>query len=354
MTFDHSQLRAFIASVFSHAGSEAAEARIVADHLVEANLQGHDSHGVWRVARYMDRLKAGNLRANQRARVTVDSGPLIRVEGDLGYGQVIARQAMTLGIARAQEAGAAVLAVCDCAHMGRIGAWAEMAAEAGLVSIHFVNTTGAGIMVAPFGGRDRRLSSNPIAAGIPVPGRPPVILDLATTVVAEGKIQVAFNKGTPLPEGCIIDAEGRPSRDPADFYADPPGAMLPFGGHKGSGLSFLCEVLAGSLTGGRSGHPDNAPAGRLVNNMLAIIVETGRFWSPDDYAGDVARLVAWVGGSRPSVPGGEVLFPGDLERRTREERLAGGVPLDDRTLEQVRDAARSVGVPEAEIQALAA
>ena len=352
MTFNHSQLRAFVASVFSHAGSEADEADIVAEHLVDANLQGHDSHGVWRVARYMDRLKAGHLRANRRAKVTLDSGSMIRVEGDLGYGQVIAREAMTLGISRAREAGAAVLAVCNCAHMGRIGAWAEMAAEAGLVSMHFVNTTGEGIKVVPFGGSDRRLSPNPIAAGVSVPGRAPMILDFATSVIAEGKVQVAFNKGTPLPEGCIVDSRGRPSLDPDDFYAVPPGALLPFGGHKGSGLSILCEVLAGSLTGGRSGHPDNAPKGRLVNNMLAVIVDPGRFWSQDAYGEDVARLVAWVAASPPAEPGGEVLLPGDVERRTRAERLERGIPLDERTLEQVRDAARSVGVPEAEIQAL--
>ena len=147
------------------------------------------------------------------------------------------------------------MAIRNSGHLGRIGAWAEQLAEAGLASFHFVNTSGFGILVAPHGGSDRRLSANPIAAGVPVKGRRPLILDIATSAIAEGKIQVAKNKGEQLPPGLVLDGKGRPTTDPKAFYAEPPGAILPFGGHKGSGLSFFCEILAGSLTGGHASNP---------------------------------------------------------------------------------------------------
>jgi uncharacterized oxidoreductase len=349
---DHAELRGLVRTVFGHAGSEPREAEILATHLVEANLMGHDSHGVIRIAPYLEWLKAGKVRANRHARVVTDLGAVIAVEGDRGYGLVIAGEAMALAIERARDGGAAVLALRECSHLGRVGAWAEMAAEAGLVSVHFVNTSGFGIHVAPHGGSDRRLSANPIAAGVPVPGRPPIILDMATSSIAAGKIRVAHNKAESLPEGCMLDKYGRPTRDPASFYSDPPGAILPFGGHKGSGLSLICEVLAGSLTGGLSSHPDNPSADRLVNNMLSIVLDPARLSSAADYGADVTRLVEWVTGSPPIEPGGEVLLPGEVERRTKAERSARGLPLDDKTLGQVRSAARSVGVPDRELAIL--
>ena len=354
MPVDHKRLQALVDATFRAAGSEPGEAAILADHLVEANLVGHDSHGVIRTATYLEWLKAGQVRPNRHARVTRDEGAMISVEGDGGYGQVIAREAIEMANARAAERGAAILAIRDSGHLGRVGAWAEMTARAGLLSIHFVNTSGFGIHVAPFGGSDRRLSANPIAAGIPVPDRPPIILDIATSIVAAGKIQVARNKGEEMPEGCILDNRGNPTRDPNLFFTDPPGAILPFGGHKGSGLSLLCEVLAGSLGGGLSSHPDNPNAGRLVNSMLSIVLDPAGFSSEAAYGADVTRLIHWVTGSPPMEPGGEVLLPGDPERRTRVEREARGIPLDPNTLAQLRSAAESVGVPKAELDALGA
>ena len=195
MLIDHQELRNLAETIFGHAGSAPGEAEILAGHLIESNLMGHDSHGVIRIAPYLEWLAAGQVKANRHARVASDFGALLGVEGGGGYGLVIAGEAMALAIEKARTEGAAVLALRDCSHLGRIGAWAEQAAEAGFVSLHFVNTSGFGIHVAPFGGSDRRLSANPIAAGIPVPDRPPIILDIATSIVAAGKIQVARNKG---------------------------------------------------------------------------------------------------------------------------------------------------------------
>jgi len=299
---------------------------------------------VIRVAKYLDWLGRGLVRVNRHAHVAEERGPILIVDGDLGYGQIIAREAMALGIARARSQGIAIVAIRNTGHLGRIGAWPEQCADSGMVSLHFVNTSGFGILVAPHGGSDRRLSANPIAAGAPVAGGAPLILDIATSAIAEGKIQVARNKGEILPEGVVLDGQGKPTRDPEAFYATPPGAIFPFGGHKGSGLSIFCEILAGALTGGGSSHPDSKSAAALVNNMLSLIFDPAAFAGASPFAADVERLVDWVGASPPLEPGGSVMMPGEIERHCRADRLAKGIPLDDETLRQLAAAAASVGV----------
>ncbi len=337
-------LTAFAAAIFRAAGSSAMEASTVAEHLVEANLVGHDSHGAIRIAKYVDWVRRGELVPNASAAVALDKGALALVDGAFGYGQVVGRLAMNEAAARARAHGFALVAIRNSGHLGRIGAWAEQLAEAGLVSVHFVNTSGYGILVAPHGGSDRRLSANPVAAGAPRPGRAPLILDIATSMIAEGKIQVARNKGEALPAGAALDWRGRPTIDPAAFYGPPPGAILPFGGHKGSGLSFFCEILAGALTGGLASNPESATAGRLVNNMLSLVVDPGAFWARDAFAEDLARLVDWTTGSPPLEPGGEVLLPGELEARTRAERTAQGVPFDPESWRSIVATAESLAV----------
>src|SRR5439155_6405907 len=194
-------------------------------------------------------------------------------------------------------------------HLGRIGDWPLLAARAGRLSLHFVNTSGAGILVAPYGGIQRRLSANPIAAGVPVAGASPIILDMSACTLAEGKIRVALNKGVAVPENCIIDAAGRPTTDPRVFYGDPPGAILSIAGHKGHGLAVLCEVLAGALTGGGCSNPANAQ--RVVNGMLSIILDVGRFQGEEGFAAEVSRFVDWVRSSAKATPEGEILMPGE-------------------------------------------
>lgn len=334
----------FVAAIFAAAGSRDDEPRILAAHLVEANLLGHDSHGVIRVAKYLAWLAAGEVLANRHAEVAIDRGPLLAVDGGFGYGQVIGREAMALLAERCRSCGLAAVAIRNAGHLGRIGAWPEQLARAGLVSVHFINTSGYGILVAPHGGSDRRLSANPIAAGAPGPDGRPIILDIATSAIAEGKLQVARNKGEMVPVGTVLDGTGRPTVAPEAFYAEPPGAILPFGGHKGSGLSFFCEVLAGSLTGGMSSHPQNPTARRLVNNMLSIAFDPGAFDGADSFGADLARLIAWVKASPPRVPDTEVLLPGETEARTRTEREHHGIPLDDETWRQLADAALAHGI----------
>lgn len=346
---DATPLRHLVQITFAQAGCDAAEAEAVANHLVEANLMGHDSHGVIRVAPYIELLRAGKWAANRHIEIIRDAGALVVVDGGNGIGQVIAKEAIDLGIARAKKHGVAVVGLRHSGHMGRIGAWAERATAAGMISLHFVNTTGYGIQVAPFGGSDRRLSVNPIAMGVPRAGQEPLIHDMSTGTIAAGKVRVARNKGALLPEGAIIDNQGRPTRDPEAFFTDPPGALTTAAGHKGSGLALFVEILAGALTGGGSGHPKNPTADRPINNLLSILIDPAKMAGNEAVAADVDRLTAYVTASPPATPGGEVLLPGEIERRTRTERQANGIPLDPNTLEQVRGAARSVGVSDADI-----
>jgi hydroxycarboxylate dehydrogenase B len=336
-------LRDFVAAVFRATGSGDGEARIVGDHLVDANLAGHESHGVIRVSKYVDWHAKGMVLANQHALVVRETACNAVVDGQFGYGQVIGREAMDLAIAKARQSGICAMAIRNAGHLGRIGAWAEQVAQAGLASIHFVNTSGFGILVAPYGGTDRRLSANPIAASAPGPGAP-FVLDISTSAIAEGKIQVALNHGEQLPPGCTIDSEGRPNRDPAVFYGPPVGALLPMGGHKGYGLSIFCEIFAGALSGGQTTNPDNATAGRLVNNMLSLVFDAEAFCGAEAFRAEIARFAAWVKGSPVAIPGGEVLLPGEIERRTRTRMEREGVPLDAMTRRQIAASVHALNV----------
>jgi len=205
-----------VAAIMAAGGSQQAEAHTVARRLVDSNLVGHDSHGVIRVGKYLEWVRAGWLRPNQPPTVVVESDAFAIIDGNRGFGQVVGEYATRRGIDKAARTGIAFIGLRNCGHLGRVGDWAEMAALAGQVSLHFLNTSGAQ-RVAPFGGSDRRLSTNPISIGIPVADAEPVILDVTTSTVAEGKLMVAVNKGERVPDGWIIDRDGKPTTDPRDF-----------------------------------------------------------------------------------------------------------------------------------------
>jgi uncharacterized oxidoreductase len=217
-----------------------------------------------------------------------------------------------------------------------------MAADAGCVSLHFVNTSGLGILVAPHGGYDARLSANPIAAGVPRKNAPHIVLDISTAIIAEGKIRVALNKGEQLPENCVLDANGRPTEDPGVFYGPPRGAILPFGGHKGYGLGIIAEVLAGAFSAGSCSNPNNAT--RLANNMLSIALDPSRVQSSDSFYIELERFIEYVQSSRTVSPNGEILLPGEIEARNRAQRLSRGIELDQTTWGNLEQVAREIGV----------
>jgi uncharacterized oxidoreductase len=225
-----------------------------------------------------------------------------------------------------------------------------MAANAGKLSIHFVNTTGAGILVAPHGGIERRLSANPIAAGIPVVGQAPMILDISSCTIAEGKIRVALNKGVQAPSNCIIDATGQPTTDPHLFYADPPGAILPIAGHKGYGLSVLCEILAGALTGGGCSNVKNAD--RLVNGMLSIFLDPSFFQNDATFAAEISRFIEWVKSSEKVTKDGQIFMPGEIEEHTKSLRMRAGIEIDEKSWSQILATATNIGLSEFQIQSI--
>jgi hydroxycarboxylate dehydrogenase B len=336
------RLERIVSDIFAAAGCGPAEHERIARYLVEANLVGHDSHGVIRVPSYVVWLRAGKVLANQELTIVFENDALAVVDGQFGFGQVMGEQATKLGIAKAGKQGVAVVALRNSGHLGRIGDWAEMAADAGKISLHFVNTSGGGILVAPFGGSQRRLSANPIAAGVPVNGGPPIILDISTCTIAEGKVKVAFNKGTNVADGCLLDAAGNPTNDPKAFYAVPPGAILPFGGHKGYGLSVIAEVLAGALSGGSCSH---FGVDRVANNMLSIFFDPSFFQSLNGFSAEIDGFITHVKNSRTVLPDGEILMPGELEARTRARKLREGIEIDDTSWGQIVATDESLGVP---------
>lgn len=347
-------LREIAAAVFRAAGSSADEADKVAARLVEANLTGHDSHGVIRVAQYVEAIGKGQLKTNRSVVVVAETPAIAVVDGQSGFGQIVAEQSVRLAVAKAERLGIGMAALRNSGHVGRLADWAEIAAAANMASVHFCNGTGSWNLVVPFGGRDPRTSTNPFAVAMPVPGGPPVVLDFATSAIAEGKVRVARNKGVPLPEGCLLDKEGRPTRDPDALYDG--GALLPFGypvaGHKGGGLQLMCDLFAGLLSMGRCAD-DVEPGSVFSNHLTSIVVAPALFAAMDGFAAEARRFVEFVKSSRPVDPDGEVLLPGEPERRTKAERAANGIPLDPNTWAQLLGAGESVGLSRAELEAMA-
>ena len=344
-------LRAMVRAVVARGGSNEREATLVAHNLVEANLTGHDSHGVGMLPRYVDNLLAGGLRPNQSLRVATDHGSLVTLDGRAGYGQVMGHDAMALGIERARSHGVAVLGLHNAHHIGRIGHWAEQCLAAGLVSIHFVNVISEPI-VAPFGGSDGRFVTNPMCVGLPIAGREPLVLDFATSRIAMGKVRVAYNKGESVGPGTLIDERGQPTRDPGVMFREPHGALLPFGSYKGYGLALACEILGGALSGGITLHAKPGSAA-ILNNMLSFIVDADRLGGAAHLAAEARAFADWVQASPPAGRGA-VLLPGDPERRWREQRNAHGVPIDAATWAQLLAAGGKVGFSESELLAIAA
>jgi len=339
------RLRALVRAICVSAGSDEREAGLVAHHLVAANLAGHDSHGVGMMPAYMASVPNGRLHLNQHVSVIAENGPILRLDGNVGFGQVIGGEAMELGIARAREHGVAVAALVNSHHLGRIGSWGEQCAEAGMVSIHYVNSVGWRPIVAPFGGSDARYTTNPYCTAVPAAGgRPAMVLDMATSNIAMGKVRVAHNKGEPVAEGSLIDAEGRPTRDPGVMYREPKGALLSVGRHKGYGLALVCEMLAGALSGGGGHRPAHFNGQVIINNMLSVIIDPAALGDAAAFRAEVEAITDHVTAS-PPAPGVErVLVPGDPERIARADREANGVPVDDETLRQVIAAGETVGL----------
>jgi uncharacterized oxidoreductase len=306
--------------------------------------------------RYAAAFLEGGLKPNTHVKVLLDGGALLRLDGDTGFGQVIGQQAMALAIERTRQHGSCIVALGNAHHLGRIGAWAEQAAAAGLVSLHFVNVISRPI-VAPFGGADARFGTNPFCAGVPLAGQPPVILDFATSTIAQGKTRVAHNQGVLVPPDCLIDDAGRATQQPRYTVIPPFGALLPFGGelggHKGSGLAFMCELLGGALAAGMTQREPDSGRKRVLNGMFSVLVDPERLGDRSAFEAEVLSFTAWVKASPPREGVDAVQVAGEAERAWRVRRTADGVPVDATTWREILDAAASLGVDPQAVQAAA-
>jgi uncharacterized oxidoreductase len=345
-----------VRDIFAKAGCSAAEAERIGKYLVSANLTGHDSHGVVRVPRYVHWKNVGTVIADREVKVVTETPVLAVVDGLHGFGQTVAPQAVAIGIEKCRKNGLSMVALRNAGHIGRVGDWAEMGAAAGFVSVHFVNASGS-VLVAPFGGTERRLSTAPFVVGVPRPGQTPIILDFATSIVAEGKVLVASQGGKKLPENALIDRDGQMGTDPHLLYGEytatghrdhskGKGAIRAFGEHKGSGLALMCELLGGSLTGMSA----TGEGRRFGNGMLSFYIDPKVVDPEAMFSDDVARYIAYFKSATPATPGGEVLVPGEPEQRMRAQRSKEGVPLPDDTWASILATAREVGVDENRIQ----
>lgn len=347
-TFDAATLEAFTRQIFLAAGAPESGAAAVAEHLVAANLMGHDSHGVIRIPWYVGDIRRGLLNPNGEPRVEHEAPASAVIDGGWNFGQVVARLAMQTAIAKARQTSIGCVTAYNCHHVGRVGAYPSLAAAEGLIGIAAVNNSGSGQLMAPYGGVERRMSPNPISISFPTGGTP-YLLDMTTSVVAGGKLDVARNAGKELPEGWVVRPDGQPMRDPNEFrqggVGSPGiGAILPLGGvvgWKGSGLAFAIDVLCGGLSpAGMS----RAGAERFGNGLFCIAIDVAAFTPLDEFRRRVEDLVTYCKSAKKMPAFDEILVAGEPEARSAARRRAEGIRLDDATWQQVCAAAESVGV----------
>lgn len=360
VTLKVQKLTDFVSDIFVRAKSSKEEAQRIAHYLVTANLTGHDSHGVIRVPQYVRWANEGVIIPDQKIKMVVDTPSIAVVDGGFGYGQTVTPQAVKIGIDKCKANGLAAMTLKNSGHLGRVGDWAEMAAAEGLVSIYFVNAAGS-VLVAPYGGVARKLSTAPYCVGIPRPGKIPVVLDFATSIVAEGKVMVASRGGKKLPKGALVNDDGSLSEDPHVLYgpyedngprihAQGKGAIRAFGEHKGSGLALMCELLGGALTGNGATKTDR----RFSNGMLAIFIDPKVVDPAHFFDGEVARYIDYFKDSKLAAGHDAVLIPGEPEAAMRADRNKNGVPLTEDTWGSITATAKSVGIDDAAIKAAVA
>ncbi len=339
---DASTLTAFATAIFERSNIPLAAAQQVAQSLVLANLKGHDSHGVIRIIEYVDWVQRGWVNPQGQLEVVREQPCILILNGNFGFGQVVGREALTRGIEKAKREGVCVISLRCSGHLGRVGEFMEMAADAGLACFAMTNTHGGGVLVAPHGGCERRLSANPIAGGAPRIDQPAMVMDISTSTVAEGKIKVARNKGGSLPPGLFVNGHGDPSTSPEEYYANPPGALLPMSAHKGFALSMFCEVFAGALTGAGCSKPG---VDRVANGFMVFLLDPAAFCGHEFYDMEINALGQFVKSSRLMTGFDEIQLPGEPEAREQSRRTEKGIPIDDTTWQKIGAIAAERNVP---------
>lgn len=329
------------AKLFEALGAPADEARTAADGLVTSSLMGHDSHGVMRIPEYIDLVKQGDVVPG--AAIAIEQRSTTTAVANCGYnfGAVGAERAMARAIELARQQKTSCVITKRCNHVGRLGAYVQQAADAGVIALATCNSPKSGHFVLPFGGREGRLATNPIAYGVPTRGDP-IVADLSTSVAPEGKVRFHRNSGKRLPDGWVLDANGNPTNDANEYYGPPRGGILPLGGsvgHKGFALGLLVEILGSALAGTSS--LDEEVVG---NGVCFVVIDPSTFCPLDRFRELMDEMVAYVKSSRPAPGFEEVVVPGELEFRTLRERQESGIPVDDVTWEAIERHAAELGV----------
>ena len=348
------RLTDFATAIFVAAGASRENARETADHLVLANLKGHDSHGVGMVPTYVDGIATGQLVPDAELEVLHDRGAVLLLDGKFGFGQVVGRQATDLALERVRDTGVVTLGLRNAHHLGRIGTYAERCARAGFVSLHFVNVVGHDPVVSPWAGRAARMLTNPFCCAIPRDGERPIVLDMATSAIALGKVRVAYMKEEPVPSDALLDHDGRPTDDPAALFEDPRGSIRPFGQHKGYGLGLVCELLGGGLAGEWTIQPGRPRTDTLVNHMLMFVLDPDLFGGSTAFHTEIRAMADYLLDTAPGDGHDRVRLPGDPEEESLQERRKHGIPFDDNSWNGIVDAARRAGLTDPDIAALAA
>jgi uncharacterized oxidoreductase len=340
-TLPHETLTRIAAALCQAVGAPVAEAELTARELVTSSLMGHDSHGVLRLPEYLDLAGQGGIVPGAPISVERTSETTAVVDCGFNFGAVGAHRAIEEGvrIARAHRVGCVITRRCN--HVGRVGAYVQAAAAQDLIALATCNSPVHGHFVLPWGGKEGRLATNPIAYAVPS-GGDPLLADLSTSVAPEGKVRVYKNEGRPLPPGWVLDADGRPTTDPAAFYGPPRGGILPLGGptgYKGFALGLLVEVLGSALAGVST--TDQTVRG---NGVCFVLIDPAAFCPIGRFKELVDGLIAYVKSSPPAPGFEEVLVPGEVEFRALRRRLGEGVPVDDVTWRAIADHAGRLGV----------
>lgn len=338
LTISAERLTEVATAIFTAAGATKENADGVVSSLIDANLAGHDSHGVIRIPAYVRDIKDGKLDAKEIPFVTKEAAATAVVDGAGTFGQVGARFTTDLAIRKARDAGLAVTSATHCHHTGRIGEWAERVAAPGLVGMAVTAGPRGPYSVAPHGGAKTALGTNPMAWAVPrAGGKPPVLLDYATSAVAQGKLQVARAKQEPVPAGSIVDSEGRPTTNVEDYFAG--GMLLPFAGHKGYSLSVIVELLSVGLSAG-----DRVPEDQRASSITILAIDPAAFRPAAEFVEYVESVAVRMKATPPAQGFSEVLLPGEPEARTRATRSREGIPVAERTWEAIAETARGLGV----------
>lgn len=338
LTVEH--IQTVVQRILLAAGATEAEAKGVGFRLANANLVGHDSHGLIRVCQYADQLRDGTIKSGVELTKVAEFNAMDIYDANLGFGQLAAEATTKIGIDKARAHGVAAVGLRNVSHVGRLGDWAELAAEHGVISFHFVNSP-AKPGASPFGGIERRMATNPICIGYPVAGRDPLIVDMTTSSVAEGKLRVANAAGKPIPEGWVLDKDGNPTTNPGDYYAG--GALQTIAAHKGYGLSLAVDLLAGALTGGKTAGPDETIN---RNNMFSIFIDSAANGMADEANAIAADYLHWIKACASRDPEAPVLIPGEPEAEQKRRRSMDGIDVPDGVWAQIVAAGERFGLSE--------